>query len=122
MIAIGVLLGGGLGALVRYHVEGAVAPWQRSPFPLSTLLVNVSGSALLGAVIAAVGRGWLDSSVGTWAGTGFVGGYTTFSTFTYETVRLIEDRAWNYAAWNLVLSGPLSFAAAATTYLLVRGR
>ncbi|MGH2709282.1 MAG: hypothetical protein ACRDJK_13460 [Actinomycetota bacterium] len=44
-------------------------------------------------------------------------GYTTFSTFIYETVRLLEDRAWRYAAWNLLLSGPLSFSAGALGYI-----
>lgn len=103
-------------------MEGRVAQRQRSPFPLSTLVINVTGSAVLGGLIGAITRGALSSTIGTWVGAGFIGGYTTFSTFTYETVRLIEDGAWNYVAWNLVLSGPLSFGAAALTYLLARCR
>ena len=120
MIALGVLIGGGLGALARYGLEGQIAPRQRSPFPLSTLIINVTGSAALGALVGAVTRGLVSSDLGTWIGTGFIGGYTTFSTFTYETVRLIEDGGWNYVAWNLILSGPLSFGAAGLTYVLVR--
>jgi fluoride ion exporter CrcB/FEX len=50
----------------------------------------------------------LPAGVLPWAGTGFPGAYTTFSTFTLETVRLLEDGAWQYAAWNLALSGPLA--------------
>jgi CrcB protein len=52
--------------------------------------------------------------------TGVIGGFTTFSTFTYETLRLIEDGAWRYAGMNLLLSGPLSFAAARLGYLVTR--
>jgi fluoride exporter len=97
-----------------------IAPRQRSPFPLSTLAVNVSGSFLLGLLVGAasaghVGDGWL-----LFGATGVIGGFTTFSTFTYETLRLLEDRAWRYAGLNLLLSGPLSFAAAGVGYLLTR--
>jgi CrcB protein len=122
VIALGVLIGGGLGALARYLLEGVVAPRQRSPFPLSTLVVNVTGSAALGLIVGLASRGTLSSQWTTWVGTGLVGGYTTFSTFTYETVRLIESGAWTYAAWNVALSGPLSFGVAAVAYLLSRGR
>lgn len=117
-MALGVALGGALGALARYLLEGVIAPRQRTPFPLSTLVINLTGSMALGALVAAVGHGVSESTL-TWIGIGLIGGYTTFSTFTYETLRLIEDRAWRYALWNLVLSGPLSFAGAATAYLVV---
>ena len=113
MTALAVLIGGGLGAFARYWLEGRIAPRQRSPFPLSTLVINVSGSTALGVLVAAVGRGLLPRGATVLVGTGFIGGYTTFSTFTYETLRLIEDGAWSYVVWNLLLSGPLSFAGAA---------
>jgi fluoride exporter len=116
LVAVGV--GGGLGAIARYLLEGVIAPRQRSPFPLSTLVVNVTGSTALGALVGAVSGGRLPSGALPWLATGLLGGYTTFSTFTYETVRLIEDGAWAYAAWNLVLTGPLSFAGAAVAYFL----
>jgi fluoride exporter len=122
MNALGVAVGGGLGALARYWVDGLVSKRQRSPFPLGTLAINVSGSALLGLVVGLATRGSLSTTAALWLGTGLIGGYTTFSTFTYETLRLIEDRAWGYAAWNVALSGPLSFAAAAATYLFAKGR
>lgn len=91
--------------LARYRLEGAVSQRQRSPFPLSTLIINVSGSTVLGAFVGSVTRSWIDPSIAVWVGTGFIGGYTTFSTFTYETVRLIKDGAWNYVGWNLLLPG-----------------
>ncbi|MGH2688741.1 MAG: fluoride efflux transporter CrcB [Actinomycetota bacterium] len=120
MVALAVVLGGGLGALARYWLEGLIAPRQGTPFPLSTLVVNVSGSILFGALAGMATKGDVSRSVLLWAGVGWLGGYTTFSTFTYETVKLIEDGAWRYAAWNLVLSGPLSFAGAGVAYLLAR--
>ena len=113
-------LGGGLGALARYQIEGLIASRQQSPFPLSTLIVNVSGSFLLGGLVALALAGRLPESSLIWGGAGFLGAFTTFSTFTYETVQLIEDHAWRYAAWNLLLSGPLSFAAAALGYMVGR--
>ena len=103
---------------MRYHIEGVIAPRQHSPFPLSTLIVNVAGSLLLGLVVGLTVSNRLSEAWLVWAGTGFLGAFTTFSTFTYETVRLIEDRAWRYAGWNLLLSGPLSFSAAAIGYVL----
>jgi CrcB protein len=120
MTAFAVALGGGVGALARYAVEGVIAQRQSSPFPLSTLVVNVLGSTALGALTGALGAGRIDDTVLAWAGTGFLGGFTTFSTFTYETVRLIEDGAWRYAAWNLALSGSLSFVGAGITFLALR--
>ncbi|MFP3914426.1 MAG: fluoride efflux transporter CrcB [Actinomycetota bacterium] len=120
MTILGLAIGGGLGALARYQLEGLLAPRQRSPFPMSTLIVNVSGSFLLGLVVGLALAGHLSEWVPVWGGAGFLGAFTTFSTFTYETLRLIEDRAWGYAAWNLLLSGPLSFAAAAVGYLIGR--
>lgn len=120
MTALAVAIGGGVGALARYGLEGIVAPRQTSPFPLSTFLVNVMGSTALGALMALVLGGHLPGQWLAWGGTGFLGGFTTFSTFTYETARLIEDGAWGYATLNLLLSGPLSFAGAGVTYLLLR--
>lgn len=120
MSFVAVALGGGIGAWLRYAAEGLIAPRQRSPFPLSTLVVNVAGSFVLGLLVGAsvaghVAEGWLP-----FGATGVIGGFTTFSTFTYETLRLVEDGAWRYAGLNLLLSGPLSFAAAGIGYVLAR--
>ncbi len=118
MVLFGLVIGGGLGALARYQIEGVIATRQNGPFPLSTLIVNVSGSFLLGLTVGLTLTDRIPDAWLLWGGTGFLGAFTTFSTFTYETLRLIEDRAWRYAAWNLILSGPLSFSAAAIGYLL----
>lgn len=117
MTALAIAVGGGIGALARYRLEGVIAPRQRTPFPLSTLVINVTGSTALGLLVGAVG---LSAGVVPLLGTGFLGGYTTFSTFTYENMQLVQDRAWRYVAWNVVLSGSLSFAGAAAGYALMR--
>lgn len=117
---LGVAIGGGAGALARYVLEGVIAQRQQNPFPLSTLVINVSGSIALGLIAGLVVANSVPSGVLVWGGAGFLGGYTTFSTFTYETLRLIEDGVWRYAVMNLLLSGPLSFAGAALAYLVFR--
>lgn len=120
MTLLGIAVGGGLGTLARYHLEGVIAPRQPTPFPLSTLVVNVSGSVLLGLLVGLVLSGRVPAHALEWGGVGFLGAFTTFSTFTYETVRLIEEGAWRYAWWNLLLSGPLAFLGAALGFFLVR--
>jgi len=120
MTIVLVAVGGALGAAARYLLDRAIATRQTSPFPLGTLVVNVTGSITLGALLGWAAGEHVSSAVVAWAGTGFLGAYTTFSTFTFETVRLLEDGAWRYAAWNLALSGPLSFAGALVVFLAVR--
>jgi fluoride exporter len=115
-----VAVGGALGAAARYLLDRTIATRQTSPFPLGTLVINVTGSVALGGLLGWADRDQLPSSIVAWAGTGFLGAYTTFSTFTFETVRLMEDGAWRYAAWNMLLSGPLSFAGALAAFLAIR--
>jgi CrcB protein len=115
-----VAVGGALGAAARYLLDRAIATRQTSPFPLGTLVINVSGSIALGLLLGLAVAHQLPSSLVTLVGTGFLGAYTTFSTFTYETLRLLEDGGWRYASWNLLLSGPLSFTGALVAFLAVR--
>ncbi|MBF6344303.1 fluoride efflux transporter CrcB [Nocardia cyriacigeorgica] len=100
MTAVWVVIGGMLGAPARYLIDRAVAARSDSMLPLGTLTVNIVGSALLGALIGAGANGWLLAG----AGTGFCGALTTFSTFGYETIRLVSDGAYGYALGNIVLS------------------
>ncbi|MDX6300580.1 MAG: fluoride exporter [Nocardioidaceae bacterium] len=109
-----VLVGGAVGAPLRYLTDLLVRSRVDSPVPWGTWWVNMVGSFLLGVVAAAVSLhgapGWLLTLVGT----GFCGSLTTFSTFGYETLRLLEDGAWRAAWVNVVLSlsvGLLSCAA-----------
>lgn len=88
MIPALLALAGGLGAATRFAVDGVVARHNRLPFPLGTVVINVTGALLLGAVTGLAARfaGLADLKVVL--GTGFLGGYTTFSTASVEAVRL----------------------------------
>ncbi|MFI9509654.1 fluoride efflux transporter CrcB [Nocardia sp. NPDC052566] len=118
MTAALVILGGMLGAPARYLIDRTVATRFESLLPLGTLTVNIVGSALLGGLIGAGAHSWLLAL----AGTGFCGALTTFSTFGYETIRLVADGAYAYAAGNVLISVVASLtavyaAASATEWL-----
>jgi CrcB protein len=95
-----VALGAAIGAPLRYLVDRAVQARHDSVFPWGTLAVNVSGSFLLGFLAALPAEGALMALVGT----GFCGALTTYSTFSYETLRLLEKGARFYAIANVVAS------------------
>ena len=81
-------------------------------FPVGTLVVNVTGSFLLGAILRyAIDTPTLTPELRALLTVGFCGGYTTFSTFSYETVALMEDGEWSRATVYLALSVGLSIAA-----------
>ena len=104
---------GGIGAATRFVVDGSIrARWVRV-FPLATLLVNVSGSLLIGLVNGAHLYHGLGSTAATVAATGFCGGYTTFSTAMAETVRLVQAGEVRRAVVNAVGSVLLCLGAAA---------
>jgi CrcB protein len=106
-------LAGAAGAMTRYGLGEAVGP--RS-FPWTTLTINVTGSFLLGLVLTlAAERGWSPEAVAT-VGTGFLGAYTTFSTFTWEAFELGKGDRLPTAALYLVISVLTGVAAAAAGY------
>jgi len=104
--------GGFLGAMARYGAGLLVDRFWTSAFPLSTLLVNVSGSFILGlfATLTAE-RLDVDPRVRLFVATGFVGAYTTFSTFEFETHRLTEAGAAWWGVVNVVTSVAVGYAA-----------
>jgi fluoride exporter len=114
-----VLLGGALGAPLRYLVDLAVQSRHDSVFPWGTLAVNVAGSFLLGALAAGVGTVDLPTWVLTLVGTGFCGALTTFSTFAFETLRLLEDGSWLEALANVLLSLGVGLLACSGGWLLI---
>jgi CrcB protein len=91
-LVVGVALAGALGAPARYMVERVTHTRWPSRWPWGTFVVNVSGSLALGVVVGLALAQGLDPDVRTIAGTGFLGAYTTFSTYAYETVRVGGDR------------------------------
>jgi fluoride exporter len=113
------LVAGASGALARFVVDAMVKQRWRSPFPLGTVLINVTGSLLLGVLAGLVLFGGQASAWQTVIGTGFCGGYTTFSTASFETVRLVQLQRHVFALVNAVGSLLLSVAACAAGFALV---
>jgi CrcB protein len=106
-IAVGLL--GGLGALLRFYVDGLIAARIGRDFPLGTFLVNMSGAAILGLL---VGLG-LGGDRLVLAGTATIGSYTTFSTWMLESQRLTEEGELVLAGANVLLSLGAGLGAAA---------
>ncbi len=96
MLALGVAVAGGAGAVCRYLQDGAVQERWRGPFPAGTFAVNVSGALVLGLVAGALGSRPGLAWVRTVLGVGFAGGFTTFATLMFETAALLRDGAWAY--------------------------
>lgn len=100
-----VAAGGAIGSVTRYLVGLAVQGRSGLDFPLGTLLVNLSGCLLLGFVARySLGTPAIGPELRAFITIGLCGGYTTFSTFSYETVTLIEDGDWRRAALYVILS------------------
>jgi CrcB protein len=114
-----VLVGGALGAPLRYLTDLLVRSRVDSLLPWGTWCVNVAGSFVLGVVAAAVSLngapGWLSTLVGT----GLCGSLTTFSTFGYETLRLVEEGFWRTAGLYLVVSLSVGLLACAAGWAVV---
>jgi fluoride exporter len=107
-----IALGGAAGATARYVVDSWVAQRSVGAFPWGTLVVNLSGSLLLGLLFAlGVERGVLPAASRGPVLVGFIGAYTTFSTLMLESWRLIEDGAIALGLANLVGSSALGIAA-----------
>jgi fluoride exporter len=114
-----VLLGGAVGAPLRYLTDLFVQSRHDTVLPWGTLTVNVAGSLVLGATAAAVTAHGAPAWVLTLVGTGFCGALTTFSTFGFETVRLVEDGSWSEALGNVALSIAAGLGACAAGWALV---
>ena len=115
-----VAVGGALGAAARYLLDRAIAVRQTGPFPLGTLVINVSGNIALGLLLGAGRRPPASGQHRDLGRNRISGRLHDLLDFHLETLRLLEDGAWRYAAWNLLLSGPLSFAGALVAFLAVR--
>jgi CrcB protein len=97
-----VLLGAMIGAPLRYLTDRAVQSRHDSLFPWGTFTVNIAGCLVLGALTGAGTA--VPGPVLALVGTGFCGALTTYSTFSYETLRLVEQKAYFYAAMNVIVS------------------
>lgn len=102
-----VAIGGALGSVSRFWVSGIVAGRYGETFPWNTFVVNVAGSFIIGlfaALTATEGRGFASPGVRQFVMVGFCGGYTTFSSFSLQTLNLLRDREWLYAGGNVLAS------------------
>ncbi|MFF9507014.1 fluoride efflux transporter CrcB [Streptomyces sp. NPDC014724] len=107
-----VIVGAAVGAPLRYLTDRAVQSRHDTVFPWGTLAVNVSGSLVLGLLAGAATAGAAASHLQLLLGTGLCGALTTYSTFSYETLRLAEDGARFYAAANILASVVAGLGAA----------
>lgn len=112
MTVLLVALVGGLGAATRFVVDGLIRGRWTRVFPLATVLINVSGSAIIGLLSGAVAYHSLSPTAYLIAAVGFCGGYTTFSTAMVETVRLIQSGDYRRAVVNALGSLLLALGAA----------
>ena len=119
MTVLLVLVGGAVGAPLRYLTDLMIQTRHDSVFPWGTFTVNVVGSLILGGLAAAVESSGAPRWVLTLGGTGFCGALTTFSTFGFETVRLVEDGSWLAALTNVTVSVVAGLVAVSGGWALV---
>jgi CrcB protein len=109
-----VALAGGLGASLRLVIDGVVRSLVGPRLPWGTLLINVAGSAGLGALLGSA----VATPTASVLGTGLLGGFTTFSTASFESAALVLDTRWTAAVLYALATLVLSVAAAALGYFL----
>jgi CrcB protein len=99
---LGICLGGGIGTGARYLLSGWLLAAFGTAFPYGTLAVNLIGSFLLGAIMhIALTTNWIAPALRLALTTGVMGGFTTYSTFNYETLQYLREEAWALAVCNL---------------------
>jgi CrcB protein len=115
MTVVLVAIGAAVGAPMRYLIDRTVQSRHDSVFPWGTFLINLSGCLILGGLAG----GTVATPVFALFGTGFCGALTTYSTFSYETVRLAEERSYLFAVMNVVTSVIGGVGAALLAYTTV---
>ena len=116
---LAIAFAGSLGAVLRYVIAGQVGRLNMR-FPLGTFIINISGSLFLGWFLTYVGRHHVSDTTRLAIGVGFVGAYTTFSTFMYESNRLMDDGAGLEATLNLIGSLVVGIIAVRLGIMLAR--
>jgi fluoride exporter len=100
VIVVLICIAGGIGSALRFILDGMIRRLTQGTYPVGTTAINITGSLLLGLVTGLASRQLLPPPWQLVVGAGLLGGYTTFSTASFETVRLLEDRRWAAAAVN----------------------
>lgn len=111
-------LGGAIGTMLRYFMGGLDYRFSGGVFPVSTLVVNVSGSLVIGFLWGAIDRFAIPPNLRLFIFIGILGGYTTFSTFSLETFNLMRDGEYRIAIANALLSVILGIGAVFAGYVL----
>lgn len=118
-VILAVLLAGVVGALARYSISLALAAHAR--YPMAVLIVNAAGSIIGGTVLGLADRAAISAEWHLILLTGLAGGLTTFSTWSVESIQLIEAGRWRTAVSSMVVNLVLGLAAASVSYLIARG-
>ena len=116
-----IMLGGALGTAARFWCSGVVARAFGETFPWGTLIINVVGSFVIGffaTMTGPDGRMFVGTTARQFVMIGICGGYTTFSSFSRDTLRLLQERQWLYAGGNVILSVVLCMIAVWLGYML----
>jgi len=115
-----VALGGACGASLRFYIYQLVLNWLGKGFPFATLMVNIIGSFMMGLLYQLIDDGMLDINIHrTLLGVGFLGAFTTFSTFSLDSLLLIQQGDLLKAGVNILLNVSLCIAAAGLGLYLV---
>jgi CrcB protein len=115
-----IALGSALGGMARYACAGAIGAWLGQGFPYGTLVINVLGSFVIGFFSALTGPGGrlaVSSDASLFVTVGLCGGYTTFSSFSLQTLALAQAGAWPRAGLNIVASVVLCLASVWLGYM-----
>ena len=118
-----IAFGSALGGVARYWLSGVVARRIGEAFPVGTLIVNITGSFVIGFVATLTdpgGRLWMSVTARQFIMVGVLGGYTTFSSFSLQTLNLVRDGEWLYASANVALSVMLCLLAVWFGYVVAR--
>lgn len=119
--AIAIASGGAIGALMRFYATQAITIWLGKGFPYGTLFINVSGSLLMGLLyVVLTERLQISTELRAALLVGVIGAFTTFSTFSMETLKLLQDGALIKAGLNILLSVVLCIGAAWLGVILAR--
>ena len=94
LLFLAIAAAGGVGAVCRFVLDGLLTSLSEADFPWPTVLINITGSLLLGLITGFAVSGLLPEAWRLVLGTGFLGGYTTFSTASVDTVRLLQQQRW----------------------------